>query len=824
MAEQLLVRDLSSTSFDPLARTRPLPQRATTVVIGAGIVGSSVAYHLASMGDDVVVLERSSLASGTTWHAAGLVVRSRASHALAELAMYGVELYGRLQAETGVDVNLNQCGSLTIARTEGRVDELRYLVGLCRHLDIDASMISADQVPTLFPFAVPDGIVGALHQPTDGHVNPGMAALAMATAAHAHGAVFHEGIRVTGIQRHGDRVTAVLTDQGVIECDRVVLAAGLWTRDLAAACGASVPLWPAAHVHVQTEPIDAPSTLPVLRDLDAYFYARQLNGRLLVGAFEPDGQPVDPAELHDFSFGEFEPDWDHFSPVRKLAEERIPRLRNARWDRFLNAPESFTPDANFCLGETAEVRGLWVAAGFNSQGIIYAPGAGRALAEWMTNGAPTYDLAAVDVQRFAPQQSNRRYLNERTKEGLGRLYAMHWPHLQPHTARGIRRTPLHHRLAEAGACFGEMVGYERANWYAPPGVAAEYHYSFGRQNWFEHSAAEHHAARQAVALFDLSTFAKFEVVGADALSVLQQICTRQLDVAVGRAVYTLMLNADAGIELDGTITRLAADRFFVVTPTAAHTKTLAMLNRAAHGTSAAVFDATAGHATIAVMGPNSRQLLQRVSRSDLSNQALPWGRSAMIEIADGFALCLRVSFVGELGYELYPTADLAINVYDTLIATGGEFGLRHAGLHALDSLRVEKGYRHLGHDIGSLDDPIQAGLEFTVSMDKPGGFVGREALLRRRERGIDRRQVFVKLLDPEPLLLHGESIIVGDQIVGRMTSGAYGHTIGGACGLGYLAADHAAGDQYVVDCGGRFVPAQISETPFYDPSGSRLRS
>ena len=829
MTERLLERGISATSFDPAAASASsadLPGRARVVVVGAGIVGASVAYHLAKLGEDVLVLERASVASGTSWHAAGLVVRGRSSHVFTELADYGISLYSRLPGETGVDVNLNQCGSLTLARTTGRLDELGYMAGICRHHGIPNDLISPERAVELWPLAVADGLVGVLHQPDDGHVNPGLAALALATGAHLAGAVFREGVRATGIRSHAGIVLGVDTDRGFVECERVVLAGGLWTRDLAAACGASVPLWPAAHVHVQTiELAGATPSLPVLRDLDASFYARHLNGRLLVGAFEPDGQPLDPAGLPaDFAFGEFEPDWDHFAPVRRLAEQRIPALRGVEWARFLNAPESFTPDANFCLGETAEIAGLFVAAGFNSQGIIYAPGAGRALAEWIVQGSPTFDASAVDVQRFNRQQANRRYLHERTREGLGRLYAMHWPHLQPHTARNIRRTPLHDRLSAAGGCFGELVGYERANWYAPAGVQPEYEYSYRRQNWFVYSAAEHCAARDGVALFDLSTFTKVEVGGPDALQVIQHVATQDLDVAVGRVVYTLFLNGRGGIELDGTITRTGEDRFVVVTPTSAHTKTLAILRRAAAATTASVFDATSALATIGVMGPLSRELMQRISPDDLSNKSMPWGRSREIEVGNGYARCLRVSFVGELGFELYPAADFAVDLYDSIAAAGSDLGLRHAGYHALDSLRCEKGYRHVGHDIGPVDDPYQAALGYTVALDKPGGFVGRDAIAPRAGMTPDRRQIFVRLLDPEPLLLHGESILLDGAIVGRMTSGAYGHTIGGACGLGYIGGDVPVGMDFEIDCAGHRVPAEVSDRPFYDPGNERLRS
>lgn len=822
--DNLLEKDITATSFDVGAQIRELPTRVQTVVVGAGVVGSSIAYHLAELGHkDVLLLERSSVAAGTSWHAAGLVVRSRATHAMTKLSHYGIDAYRAIEKETGINVSLAQNGSLSLARTAGRLDELKYSDMVARHNGIATELVSPKRVAELHPLATADGLLGGMHHAEDGHVNPGMAALAFAKGAHTRGVTIREGVSVTGVQKTNGRITAVETTLGVVECENIVLSCGLWTRELAEICGAMVPLYPAAHVHVTTDPIDgADIPLPVLRDLDGYLYVRGHNGSLVVGAFEPDGIPVDPRTIaKDFAFGEFDADWDHFAEIKGFAEDRIPALKTANYSRFLNAPESFTPDASFCLGETAEVDGLWIAAGFNSQGIIYAPGAGRALAEWIVAGSPTYDVSGVDVQRFSKYQSNRPYLHDRTREGLGRLYAMHWPQLQPYTARNIRRSPLHDRLDSAGAVFGELVGYERANWFAPTGVKREYEYSYGRQNWFEHSAAEHKAAREAVAVFDLSTFTKVEVAGPDALEVVQSVTTANLDVKVGRVVYSLMLNKGGGIELDGTITRLAQDRFLVVTPTAAQTKTLAMFRRAARGHAAATFDASAGLATIGIMGPNSRELLSRISPADFSTENQPWGTAREIEVGNGSALCLRVSFVGELGYELYPTNDIAVSIYDSVIAAGEGLGLRRAGYHALDSLRVEKGYRHLGHDIGPVDDPYQASLGFAVS-SKKGDFFGRSAI--EGKQNPERRQIYIKLDKPEPLFVHDESILLDGKIIGHVTSGAYGHTIGGACGLGYIPADVPAGSNFMVDCAGTSVPATISDAPFYDPENLRLKA
>jgi 4-methylaminobutanoate oxidase (formaldehyde-forming) len=822
--DRLVDKSLTATSFTRDADSRSLPDRVRTVVIGGGIIGASTAYHLAEHGDDdVLLLEHNVIGSGTTWHAAGLVSSIRSTAVLTELAGYGIELYRQLQTLSGVDVSFNQCGSLVLARTPGRLDELRYSAALARQLGRPAELIDTDEAVKLFPLASTDHLLGALHQPEDGHVNPGYVAVALAKLAHEHGVRLRQQVEVSTITRADGAVTGVDTSLGHVGCERVVLAAGLWSRDIAARSGVSLPLYAAEHVHVRTAPIDgAVPELPVLRDLDGYFYVRHEAGRLLVGAFEPNGIPRRTSEIGAAGFFEFPPDWDHFAPVRRLAEERLPLLRTVSFDRFLNAPESFAPDGNFCLGETAELRNLYVGAGFNSQGIIFGPGAGRALAQWVINGSPTFDSSSVDVQRFARTQSNRRYLHARTEEALGRLYAMHWPHMHPHTARDVRRTPLHHRLIHANACFGETAGWERATWYAEPRAVAEYQYSYGQQNWFDNVRNEHLAAREAVALFDLSSFTKVEVAGPDALDILQHFCTANVDLDINRLRYTLMLNNAGGIELDGTVVRLDTDRFWVITPAFSQTKTLSMLRRLTRGRAAAVFDATSGYATIAVMGPSSRELMTRVSPSGWSNEDQPYATAREVEVADGHALALRISFVGELGYELYVPADLAVNVYDALVAAGDNLGLRHAGYLALDSLRSEKGHRHLGHDIGPHDDPYEAGLGFTVSKKKTEDFTGRQAL-STRARNPARRAVFVALRDSKPIFVHDETIFYGDRPVGRMTSGAYGYTLGRACGIGSIAADTPEDGEFFVDCGGLRVPADISSRPFYDPANVRLK-
>lgn len=823
--ERLVDKSLTASVFAPEARETTLPASVRTVVVGAGIIGASAACHVAGMGDtDVLLLDRNVIGSGTTWHAAGLVSSVRGTPALTELARYGIETYQRLGAESGVDVSFNQCGSLSVARTSARMEELRYTAMIARQAGAPAHLATPDEVGELWPLASVDGLAGGLHLPEDGHVNPGHVAVAFAKLAYQRGVVIRENVEVTGLHHEHGTVTHVSTSLGDVTCERILLAAGLWSRDLARGSGANLPLYAAEHIHVRTQPVaGADRTLPVLRDLDGSLYVRHEDGRLLVGAFEPDGLPRSTSDIDPSGFAEFPPAWEHFASVRRQAEERVPVLRDVAYDRFLNAPEAFTPDANFCLGETVEVRNLYVAAGFNSQGIIFGPGAGSAIAAWMTEGSATFDAAAVDVQRFARTQSNRHYLHSRTREALGRLYAMHWPHLQPETARNVRRSPLHERLVTANACFGETAGWERANWFAPSGTEPAYEYSYGRQNWFASAGEEHRAAREAVALFDLSSFTKVEVAGPDALHLLQQFCTADVDLDLGRVRYTLMLNGNGGIELDGTVVRLADERFWVITPAFAQHKTLGRLRSLARGRAVAVFDATAGYATLAVMGPRSRELMSRISPDDWSDAAQRYTEAREVEAADGHALCLRVSFVGELGYELYPPADQAVNVYDALVAAGRDLDLRLAGYHALDSLRSEKGYRHLGHDIGPGDDPYEAGLGFAVSTRKTIPFIGREALESRRQSPPRRRAVHVALRNPDAVFVHDETIRCDGRTVGRMTSGAYGYTIGRACGIGYVASDSPGDGTYTVDCGGRERGADVSTVPFYDPAGSRLR-
>jgi heterotetrameric sarcosine oxidase gamma subunit len=824
-AERLVDDGIAAASLIGGVHDDP-PARARVVVVGGGIIGAAVAAHLAQLGvRDCVLVERHRISSGTSWHAAGLLANARATHGLTELARHSIDTYSRLGAASGIPNGFNRRGSLAVARRPERFTELRYSAAIGRHHGIEAELLSPAEVAERHPLTDPRGLAGGLLFPADGTTNPGASTLGLIKLASEGGVRVLEGLPVSGLDVRDGRVAAVRTERGTIECETAVLCCGLWTWALARAAGVDLSLHAAEHVWAMTEAVDAPVwELPFLRDLDGHIYVRGYRDRLLIGAFEPDGKPRAHVPA-DFAFGEFAPDLEHVAEPLARARERVPVLHDVAIERHLNAPESFTPDNLPLVGESAEVRGLFVAAGLNSQGILLGPGVGRAVAEWIVEGAPTLDLGDLHPGRFGRAQSSPGYLYERTRESLGRLYAMHWPQLQPATARGLRRTPLYARLAAAGACFGEAAGWERANWYGEPGSSPTYAYSFERPPYFERVALEHRAARAAVALFDLSSFAKLEVAGPDALALVQHVFASDLDVAEGRVVYTTMLNVRGGVEMDLTVTRLEDDRFVVIAPAIAQTRVLHWLRGHARGRAAVVTDVTAASGTLAVMGPRSRELLARITDADLATAAFPFGTAQEIDLGWARALALRVSFVGELGWELYVSTESLETVYDLVVTAGEDLGLRHAGYHALDTLRMEKGYRHWPHDLGPADTPLDAGLGFTIAWDKPD-FVGRKALLAAREAPRRHRTVHLALDDPEPLLHHGESVLRDGRVAGRVTSGAYGHHLGRAVAIAVLDAPDVPldGAGWAVDVAGEAVPATLSARPFYDPGNERLRA
>jgi glycine cleavage system aminomethyltransferase T/glycine/D-amino acid oxidase-like deaminating enzyme len=812
-----------------------LPGRCEVVIIGGGIVGCSVAYHLTRLGiGEVVLLERKELTCGTTWHAAGLVGQLRATRNLTELARYTAELLHELERETGQATGFRQNGSIAVALHPERFEEQKRGASMARSFGLEVEVLGPDEIRARYPLLEMDGVVGGVFLPKDGQTNPIDTTRAFAKGARARGARIVEGVEVERILVEGGRAVGVRTPLGEVRAGTVVLAAGMWSRDLAAAIGVRVPLHAAEHFYIVTEPLPGlPGDLPVLRVPDECAYYKEDAGKLLVGAFEPVAKPWGMAGIpRDFAFETLPEDVDHFEPILEQAVRRVPRLAEAGIQTFFNGPESFTPDDAYLLGETAEVRDLFVACGFNSIGIQSSGGAGKVLAEWIRDRRPPVDLGDVDIRRMQPFQSTSAYLRDRTVETLGLLYAMHWPFRQKETARGARRSPLHDRLLEAGACMGEVAGWERPNWFAPPGVEPRYAYSWGRQNWFAQCAEECRTVRDGVALFDQSSFAKFLVSGADACRVLDRLCANRVDVPPGRIVYSQWLNERGGIEADLTVTRLSETDFLVVTAAASQARDLARLRQHIPEDARCIAtDVTPGLPMLGLMGPRSRDLLQALSGDDFTSDVFPFGTSREIEIGYARVRASRITYVGELGWELYIPSEFALHVFERIMQAGEAFGLRHAGYHAMNSCRMEKGYRHYGHDIGIEDTPLEAGLGFAIAWDKPGGFIGREALLRAREEGVPRRRlVQVRLEDDEKLLYHEEPIWHGGRIAGAITSGMYGHRLEASLGMGYVenpggvTREWLAGGGFEVEVAWQRVPARLQLEPFYDPAGARVRA
>jgi len=813
--------------------TRELPKQAQVVIVGGGILGCSIAYHLARLGwQDIVLLERQKLTSGTTWHAAGLIGQLRPSQNMTKLAKYTAELYTGLEAETGQATGFKQNGSVTIATNAERFEELKRNASMAKVFNLPVDVIDRAEVERLYPLINTEDVVGGTWIASDGQANPIDITQALAKGARMGGVQIFEDTKVTRILNNGTRATGVVTEIGEIDAKFVVLAAGMWTRDLAASVGVHVPLHACEHFYLITEPFDAVTPdLPVFRDYDACAYYKEDAGKILLGAFEPVAKPWGGAGIsEDFCFDELPGDFEHFQPVLEQALRRMPALESAGIQKFFCGPESFTPDDRYHIGEASELDNLYIAAGFNSIGIQSAGGVGKVLSEWIRDGQPPVDLWEVDIRRNLPFQNNRRYLSDRVTEGLGLLYAMHWPFRQFATSRGVRQSPFHQRLLDANACYGEVAGWERPNWFAPPGVEPVYEYSWFRQNWFDYSAAEHRAIRENVGMLDQSSFAEILVHGKDATTLMNQVCANDIDVPVGRLVYTQWLNEHGGIEADVTVCRLAELEYLVVTPAASQTRDYHWLRRHALAYSATVADVSSGYAVLGVMGPNSRSLLNKVSPADLSNEAFPFGHFHEIELGYATVRALRVTYVGELGWELHIPTEYALHVFDQLMEAGTAYDLKPVGMHAMNSLRIEKAYRHWGHDITDEDTPIEAGLNFAVTYDKPGGFIGRDALLRQKENGVNRRLVQFLLQDPEPLLYHNEPIWRDGEIAGYVASGMYGHTLGGAVGLGYI--EHGAGvdpayvreGTYEIEVAGARVPATASLRPMYDPKSERIRA
>ncbi|MES2916046.1 MAG: FAD-dependent oxidoreductase [Pseudomonadota bacterium] len=810
-----------------------IPSTAPAVVIGGGISGCSVAYHLAKAGwTDIVLLERRKLTSGTTWHAAGLIGQLRGSANMTRLAKYSADLYRGLEAETGVATGMKQVGSISVALTGERHEELLRQATVARIFDVEVHEISPAEAKAKYPHLNIDGVVGAVALPLDGQCDPANIAMALAKGARMKGAKIFEGVTVTKVATAGGRVTGVDYEgpdgPGHIDADVIVNCGGMWGRDLAAQNGVTLPLHACEHFYLITEPVAGIDlNLPVLRVPDECAYYKQDAGKMMLGAFEPVAKPWGMTGIRkDFEFDTLPEDWDHFMPILEMATNRMPLFQTAGIHTFFNGPESFTPDDRYYLGEAPEVKGYWIAAGYNSIGIVSSGGAGQALAHWITEGEPPFDLWEVDIRRAQPFQKNRRYLKERVTETLGLLYADHFPYRQMATSRGIRRSPIHDHLAARGAVFGEVAGWERANWFATEGQEREYRYSWKRQNWFQNQKAEHMAVREAAGLFDMTSFGKIRIEGRDACAFLNRIASAQMDVAEGRIVYTMFLNDRGGIEADLTVTRLSETAYLAVVPGATLQRNLAWMRAHVGDDFAVITDVTAAESVLCLMGPQSRDMLAKVSPGDFSNAAHPFGQACEIEIGMGLARAHRVTYVGELGWELYIPTDQTAHVFEALMDAAPD--LKLCGLHALDSCRIEKAYRHWGHDITDEDHVLEAGLGFTVSRKKPA-FLGRDAVLRKEEAGLGRRLLQFRLKDPEPLLFHNEAIVRDGKIVGPVTSGNYGHFLGGAVGMGYVPAwgqsdADILGSTYEIEVAGQRHAAVAVLAPMYDPKSERIRA
>jgi len=811
---------------------KALPKHARAVIVGGGIVGCSIAYHLAKLGwSDTMLLEQGQISCGTTWHAAGLVAQLRATQSQTNLAKYTLDLYRDLEAETGQATGFRQTGSISLARTAAREEELKRQAAMATSFGVEIHRISMDEVTEKAPMLRTNDLVAAYFMPGDGTTNPTDTSQSLAKGARANGVTIAEGIKVRQVLTKNGAASGVVTDQGEITADYVVLCGGMWTRDLAGPLGVAVPLHAAEHMYMVTRPLkDVIRGQPVIRDMDGYIYIKEEVGGLLIGGFEPNAKPWGGDGIPEgFEFALFNEDWDQFDIFLQNGIQRVPSLETAEVRQLLVGPESFTPDNRYIVGEAPTVDRLFVAAGFNSIGIQSAGGVGMALAEWIVDGAPNYDLNDIDIGRFHPYQINGNYLHDRTTESVGLLYAMHWPFRQPETARGARRSAIHEHLVLSGACFGTAFGWERPNWFSPGEPAPQYQYSWGRQNWFEPSAEEHRAAREEVAIFDQTSFAKFLVEGPASETVLQEVCAGDVAVPLGRAVYTQWLNPRGGIEADLTVTRLAEDKYIVVTGAANATRDFAWLKRHIGDRFAIATDVTSGVCMLGLMGPKSRDLLNTVCKVDLSNNGFPFLTSQEVEIGYARVRAQRITYVGELGWELYMPTEFAAHVYETLVEAGRPLNLRPAGYHAMDSLRCEKGYRHWGHDITSIDTPVEAGLGFAVSWDKEIDFIGRAAVEAQRGKPLQKRMVLFKLLDAKPMMYHDEPIYRDDKRVGAISSAAYGHTLGASVGMGYVEYLGGVGKEYLesgffeIDIAGQRIPAKASLRPFYDPTSGRVK-
>lgn len=810
-----------------------LPDRAQVVIVGGGVIGTSIAYHLGLMGwTDVVLLERDRLTSGTTWHAAGLMTCfGSMSETSMSMRMYTRDLYSRLEAETGQSTGFRPVGFIEVASDEGRLEEYRRVAAFNRYLGLEVEEISPAEVAERFPLAETADLLAGFYVPDDGRVNPVDATMALAKGARMRGVTILEGIAVERALVTDGRVTGVRTSAGDIDCEVMVNAAGMWARQLGERNGVVIPLQAAEHYYLITEPMPgADASLPILEDPARHGYFREEGGGLMVGLFEPVCAPWSVGGIpEDFSFGQIPPDWERMGPYVERAMSRVPGTMDVGVRTFFCGPESFTPDLAPIVGPAPGVDGYLVAAGMNSVGVLTGGGIGRLMAQWIVDGRPDADVTGISIDRTADYQISPRYRAARTVETLGLVYAAHLPGRTVHTARGIRRSPLHGQLSAQGAYFRDVSGWEGADWFAGPGQEPDPgEPTWGRPTWFATWAAEHAAVREGVGLMDMSFMSEFTVTGPDAGAFLDHLSTARVDGPEGVITYTQWLNEAGRIEADLTVTKLGEGDFLVVASDTARGHVLDWMRRHRDGRDVSIADVTSGMTQINIQGPLSREVLQRVTSVDLGNEAFPFRTARIIDIGFARVLCARITYLGELGYELHVPVELAGHVYEQLIEAGAPSGMRHVGLKSLASLRMEKGYRDYGHDIDNTDDPISVGLGFTI--DDEHDFIGRTAVRELREQGASRsRLIAVRVLDPEPMLHHAEIVLMDGEPVGYVRAGSYGHTLGGAVGLAMVTAAEPItaalleAHAWEVDIAGVRWPIEVSLKPLYDPKAERVR-